>query len=661
MEWLTPLTALYAAAATVPLLLLLYFLKLKRREQMVSCTLLWKRAVQDLQVNAPFQRIRRNILLLLQLLMLTAVLLALAGPILSRIIAPGQRFVLLIDRSASMSAVDVEPTRLDHAKEQAKQFVQSLGSEALFSLKAQGDLVMIIAFDDRAKVMCNFTSDKRQLLAAIEAITPGHGGSSLGEAVVVARAFAQSPGLEPDNRSTEEPARLVLFSDGRIRDLENIVVASDELVFNAIGQTADNIAVTAMQARRSYENPDQVNIFATLANYGTEQVTCDVQLSLNADVRAVRSVAIPPRAAPVSPDANSSPETGRPGKTALNFSLSYAEAGVLEVRHLRSDSLACDDAAWSVIAPPQRLSVLLVTGGNIVLESALRAAPLAKLELVSPAEFDAMDHSSLSVDQPYDVIVLDNHRPESLPKCRYLIFGRPPNGVDVTTAEVVKDQLVVDWRPRHPVLQYVNPTNLFAAKSHKMTVPRDADVLAEFNETPALVLVRRHGSIFLLAGFEVLQTNWPFEPGFVLFCYNAVTFLGAEAGQKHQINLRVGEPIVIDGLTPGVTARISGPHLSDAEITATPAGSVRFGGNDRVGLYSVATPDEPLRTFAVNLLDAAESDIQPLREIVMSGQLVQASEQPVSRANLPLWPWLVGVALVLACFEWLVYNKKVRI
>ena len=70
MEWLTPLTALYAGLASVSLLLLLYFLKLKRREQIVSSTLLWKRAVQDLQVNAPFQRLRRNILLLLQLLML---------------------------------------------------------------------------------------------------------------------------------------------------------------------------------------------------------------------------------------------------------------------------------------------------------------------------------------------------------------------------------------------------------------------------------------------------------------------------------------------------------------------------------------------------------------------------------------------------------------
>ncbi|MHC4559945.1 MAG: BatA domain-containing protein, partial [Planctomycetota bacterium] len=76
MEWLTPMIAVYSAAVFVPLLLLLYFLKLKRRERIVSSTLLWKRAVQDLQVNAPFQRIRHNILLFLQLLMLLAILLA---------------------------------------------------------------------------------------------------------------------------------------------------------------------------------------------------------------------------------------------------------------------------------------------------------------------------------------------------------------------------------------------------------------------------------------------------------------------------------------------------------------------------------------------------------------------------------------------------------
>lgn len=653
MEWLTPLTAIYAAAVTLPLLLLLYFLKLKRSEQIISSTLLWKRAVQDLQVNAPFQKIRRNILLLLQLLMLLAILLALAGPILSLTTGPGRRFVLLIDRSASMSADDVEPTRLDAAKKQASTFVESLRGKVFFSLKDETDQVMIIGFDDHAKVMCNFTSDKHQLRSAIEAITTGNGGSALAEAIVVAKAFAQSPGTEANNRTAETPAQLILFSDGRIRDVEQIAIGPDELIFNCIGESQQNIAITAMQARRSYENPDEISVFATIANYDTEQTTCDVQLSINDDVQAIRAVTIPPQ------KTGENTVTAQPGKVSIDFSLSHVEAGVLEVRQLTSDSLACDDAAWAILSPPRQLTVLLVTTGNIVLESALQSCPLAQLEVYSPDEFEAIDFGALSVKQPYDVIVLDNYTPNQLPRCRYLVFGRPPNGIDVSVSEQLKGQVIVDWRPRHPVLKYVNLMNLFAAKSYKMALPRDAEILAEFGQGPAIALVRRSGSVFLLAGFDVLQTNWPFEPGFILFCYNATAFLGMQAGQSQEANLLVGQPIIVEGLQPGILAEVSGPGFSGKEIKANAAGTIRFPGIDRAGVYSLKVPEKPLRLFAVNLLDLQESNIEPVREIILSGQSVQARDNPPGRSNLPLWPILVGIALVLACLEWLVYNSKV--
>src|SRR5205085_5570347 len=100
--------AVLAAAVVVPALLVLYFLKLRRRELAVSSTLLWKKAIQDLQVNSPFQKLRRNLLLLLQMLLLILLLLALARPVTKYTQVAGKTTVLLIDRSASMSATDPE-------------------------------------------------------------------------------------------------------------------------------------------------------------------------------------------------------------------------------------------------------------------------------------------------------------------------------------------------------------------------------------------------------------------------------------------------------------------------------------------------------------------------------------------------------------------------
>ena len=654
MQWLTPLIGLYAAAVAVPLLLLLYFLKLKRREMMVSSTLLWKRAVQDLQVNAPFQKLRRNLLLLLQLLAVIAMLLALAGPILALSRGPGRRYVVLIDRSASMNATDVAPSRLAEAKKQAKVFVESLRGGSVVSLRDSADHAMVIAFDSHAKVMCNFTSDQRQLAAAIDAIDPGHGTSQLGEAVTVARAFAQSSGVEGATPDAEAQARLVLFSDGRIRDLDTIVVASDEMVFHKIGQSQDNVAVTAMRARRSYEQPEQIEVFASLSNYGAEPVTRDVQLGINGDVRAVRSVTIPGR----QPDSDGTASV--PGKTAVNFSLNHAEQGVVEVRHLAEDTLACDDVAWSVLEPPKRLSVLLVTEGNPVLESALRACPIARLDPCTPAGFDAMDPVVFNMRDSYDLVVLDRHAPARLPRCRYLALGAIPNGIDVNTPRELENQVVVDWRTRHPVLQYVNLTNLFVAQSTLLELPRDADVLAEFSESPALALLRRNGSTFLLTSFDILQSNWPFEPSFVLFCYNALNFLATQdGGQRHE--LAVAEPIVLDDVSLDTPVIVTGPDASPVEVPPGPGGMIRYPGTYHVGLYKVDVPEASSRFYAVNLLDAEESDLEPRQEIVLSSAVVTAQEQGVARANVPLWPLLVLLTLVLACIEWVAYNVKVRI
>jgi len=654
MTWLTPLPALIAAGIVIPALVALYFLKLKRQEAFVPTTLLWKRAVQDLQVNAPFQRLRKNLLLLIQLLILAAVLCALGQPVLSLDRGQSRRYVIMIDRSASMNTKEANTTRLDQAKDQAKQLVENMRQRGAFSMTGAADQAMVVAFDKSARVMCTFTDDKRQLAAAIDSIPGGDGQSMLGEALTVARASA-TPREAANNRSSEIPPTMELFSDGRIADAYQQTLANEEFNYHRIGEAADNVAVTALQARRSYEKPAEVEVFAALSNYNQAAITCSLELRLDGNIRSVKQVQVPG----LRPAAGTQPEA--PGQVSVTFGFNDDAGGVLEVRQLRKDALACDDSAWIILPPPRQLAVLLVTSGNLPLQAVLKACPLQKLDVKTPAEFDKLASDEAALAAAYNLVVLDRYAPAKLPRGRYIMFDATPPGMDVSSGDQMKDQLVVDWRSRHPVLQNVNLAGLYVTKPRKLTLPRDAEVLAEFGQSPAIALLRKAGTTVLLVGFDVMDTNWPFEPGFVMFLYNATGYLGMEDQQDTAPALKVGDPITAAGFPPGLEADISGPGTSSLRIFADPSGTLRFPGTGLAGLYTLTPQDRPLRRFAVNILDDKESHIAPAASVDLSGTIVAAQEGVTRKGNLEIWPYLAMAALVLACLEWFVYNSRARL
>ena len=62
----------WISVLVLPVLAALYFLKLKRPQLEVPSLVLWRRVLDDQRVNSPFQRFKRNLLLLVQLLLLAA-------------------------------------------------------------------------------------------------------------------------------------------------------------------------------------------------------------------------------------------------------------------------------------------------------------------------------------------------------------------------------------------------------------------------------------------------------------------------------------------------------------------------------------------------------------------------------------------------------------
>ncbi|MBV8879103.1 MAG: VWA domain-containing protein, partial [Planctomycetaceae bacterium] len=199
MSLLNPWALLWIAAAAP--VILMYFLKLKRKKVPVSSTWLWSRSIQDIRVNAPFQKLRSSLLLLLQLLLILLATVALADPI-GRATPPDERrWVFLIDRSASMQMKDVKPSRLDKAKEAAKAILKGCGPR---------DEVMVVAFSNRAQVLAPLTPDRSAIERAIDAIEPADTVTRIQEAFRIAVSAVQ-----PYKSRT-----IVILSDGRFEPLQ---------------------------------------------------------------------------------------------------------------------------------------------------------------------------------------------------------------------------------------------------------------------------------------------------------------------------------------------------------------------------------------------------------------------------------------------------------
>src|SRR5213075_2950620 len=124
MSFLAPIG--FAFAAAFPVVIVFYLLKRKRVIKLVSSTLLWQKFLAETQANAPFQRLRHNWLLLLQILLLTLVVLALARPYFAGSAKNSRLRVLILDASASMQAIDEKPSRFEKARGEALKVVDSL-------------------------------------------------------------------------------------------------------------------------------------------------------------------------------------------------------------------------------------------------------------------------------------------------------------------------------------------------------------------------------------------------------------------------------------------------------------------------------------------------------------------------------------------------------
>jgi hypothetical protein len=632
MSFLTPL-ALVGAALAIPIILM-YMLRLRRREVLVSSTFLWRQILKDNEANTPWQRLKRNLLLLLQLLILAALVLALARPFMVVPAVGTGQIVLMLDASASMNATDVNGgSRFEEAKRLALNEVNTMSAS---------NTMTVIRVTDVPEVIATSTSDPIVLRAAINNAQPGNARADWSGALTL--AIGGAAGAADFN--------VVIISDGGLGDPALLPTVPGKVVYLPVGESSDNIAITALATSILPGRSPQ--LFTQITNYGDQDA--EVVFSLKDDRDFFQSDFY------TIPKGQSIPIISE----GLSNDFGVIEANVIPASSSSvPDYLLEDNTAWAVSGGASSRRVLLMTEGNLFVEQVLNSLP-------SIQAFKGDLQSSFPT-QSYDLYILDGWLPSTLPPGDLFVIN-PPSSTDLFTigAKIPTSEIPDTPAPltnnNDPLTTFVDFEDVHVMSFRELSGIDWATPLVTLASKPLLVAGEIDGRQIAILTFDLHESDLPLQITWPILMANLMNWYSPQSIISVPNGLHVGESLVI---RPPLTADTLRFNLPDGSQRIIPIDrqSIIYADTTRPGIYTLDVLEreavEQSQRFTVNLFESQESNIKPL-PITLGCQLNTSDCQSITPGEreevgqLEFW-WVVALlALLILLIEWYVYHQRQR-
>lgn len=706
---------------TLPAILLMYLLKRKYIDTVVPSSLLWNRVLKETEATRPWQRLRRNLLLILQLIAAACLVFAAMQPyVLADSQAKGH-IVVVLDRSASMASLASDPypgaaagtgsgtgtgTTADTGNgatkdpntaaltrlEQAKQ-----GLLADLEKRASGSRVTLLALGSIPQIVLTRESDSAKIAEAINGLSPDYGAAAYQETLSLAAALT----------STDTDAEIVIWTDGQwTQDAGGIPVQAPVQIKTVGDGSTGNIAVAEFGVRMEAASTDgnwsttsdssgaaaskqtegagtgRITAIASIKNWGTVPREIDITLYAERTAADYRTLTLPPG-----------------GQQTVSFT-GLPAADYYKVSIDTPDVYAPDNQAYAFAADNQPRTALLVTEGNLFLEKALQLAQVSVVK-ASP------DNAAPTLQKQPDLVILDSGAEGKAVGADWtkLLEGKPQWVLNsgAGQAELTGNGYTIT---AHPVTEHIGLTDTHIGAARKLTLPAWATPLIKQGETVLLAAGLDDGVPRLLFGFDLHQSDLPLRPEFPILVQNAVDWLSAR-GATGLGRALAGSTLPLAVSPRTVTAEWQRLELdveAGAASTAVPSTYPAEQANGRIaalqtvpplpGLYRwvesgagdertirylevIADPAEanPLLKPAMNWgtpggatpQDGASQAATPLPGQSASSPSLPGVEQPATderqtgglqgEASVALLRWLALAALLIIYIEWGVYRR----
>ena len=631
MSWFpgfsTAATGAWLFLLLIPLVIL-YFLKLRRQRFQIASLALWQQVISDQRVNSPFQKFKRNLLLLFQVLVLSLIALAAMQPFIKGDAENSQYLPIMIDTSASMAAEDESGTsRLDLAKEQVREIIEGL---------LPGQQITLVAVGSTARRLTEFTDNKPLLLSALDRIEVADVPSRFEDGLQLAQALTRTFKID----------KVRLYSDGNLptRTMptggEMAAVDFDlsyELEFFRLESGGRNMGITALNARRA--SVEEWDVFVRIEAGDAAPASGELQLWVNGE--QIREPE------PLSLEAGTSQR--------LAFRVDAQQPSRIETRLTVDghDALSSDNQAYLELPVGRELLVYCSKS----LATFRHALSNMSGILMEP---DADGASSLD---GYDLVISDDADDLDIESTTYLLVGAAtPDVQPLVTVETGLNE-VVDWKREAPLLRHVQLRDV-----QVMDLPKrvegveDGDfeelgyeILAFGNESPLIVRKRDGPKLTYALLFHTDRSTLPYRVGFPILIQNVVN----EALQQASLSeLRAVATGVLppQALAPETGYRITGPNTS-LQLTSNEDGLLDGIPAPIVGEYEIRRGGNLIRQLGVSLVNSTETSLRGVDEIQFREVKVTGESERV-KSDKPLWGTLAVMAFVVLLLEWWYFQKR---
>lgn len=581
---------------TIPPVIMLYILKRKYKEEVISSSLLWKEVYKNTRANTPWEKFKKNIMLLLQIIIILSVILALMSPFINIGGKTYKNVIIVVDNTASMNTMyDDKLSRLEKGKLLAKEYLNST---------REGTKAYIISYDGNSNLLLNGEFNKFNSESIINNISKSYNTGDISDVLSFVKAIGDGIGEEYE---------ALIFTDKQtsISDINGKLVYLGNSGLNA---SIDNISHKVVDGK--------IKVIANVTNNGDKEYEGDFSLYNGDKLLEVNKINL-----------------GVSESKTLSFELDSLSDDYLKGELSRKDILMEDNTYYHVINENKVKKVLLVTDENVFLEKAFGIIENTEV-------YKTNDPNNITENDEYDLYVFDNKMPEVIPKGGNILFINPSsneffnvlNGGEMGQAKAIKGT----------VSSYLENTQFTLSEYKIIETPYYGTNILTIDDNFIGFKGEVNDRKIAALSFDLHSTDFALKKEFPILIYE----LGEElisTGMVYKNNFTAGEKIVVK--SSDFESEINVTYLN-GEIKELKSGD-ELKGNLELGIYKINQNDNK-ESFSVNFPSLSESNTS-IEEIGENNNIVDGKSNLKSGFNMTRV--FILLAILVVAFEWIFYKK----